>query len=368
MSKQQEIVVEAKRGRRSQRILWIAGPLLVLSIAAYVYLFSGRYAETDNAYVKADVTAVATQIDGRVVEVAVHQNQRVSEGDLLFRLDPEPLRIAVAEAQAGLASTVDAITAARDEFHQAEAALRSADTTLDYAGRELKRQHELRGRGLVAQQAEDNAEQAWSEARARRDSARAAQARARSLLGGDVAAETGSLPSYRAAAAKLAQAELDLAHAELRAPSDGIVGSVAVKVGEYIHAGEAALPLVASDHPWVEANLKETELANVAVGQSAEVRIDAYPGRVFQATVASISPASGAEFSVLPAQNATGNWVKVVQRVPVRLRLLSSAEDAPVLRAGMSAVIRIDTGARNSVFGRWFGGDDGGVRQTAASR
>ena len=165
MSKQQEIVVEAKRGRRSQRILWIAGPLLVLSIAAYVYLFSGRYAETDNAYVKADVTAVATQIDGRVVEVAVHQNQRVSEGDLLFRLDPEPLRIAVAEAQAGLASTVDAITAARDEFHQAEAALRSADTTLDYAGRELKRQHELRGRGLVAQQAEDNAEQAWARAR-----------------------------------------------------------------------------------------------------------------------------------------------------------------------------------------------------------
>jgi membrane fusion protein (multidrug efflux system) len=344
------------RGRFRNRMLWIAGPLLVALAAGWFYITAGRYTSTDNAYVQADQVTIAPQNSGRVVEVAVRENQAVRRGDLLFRLDPEPLRIAVEQMQAQIAAAGDYLNASRDTYRSASADLRSADATLHNNEAQLKRVQELRAKGLVAQKALDDAAAEVATARGTRDSDAATLAKARTLLGGAVDTPLEELSGYRVAMAQLAKARLDLSHAEVRAPIDGTIGKMHLQPGDYLNVGQAAMPLV-SNTLWVEGNFKETDLTNVRVGQPATIEVDTFPGHKWTATVASISPASGSQFSILPAQNATGNWVKIVQRIPVRLAIEMVSHDGMVLRAGMSADVEIDTGKQNSLLGRWTAGD-----------
>ncbi|HMB57907.1 MAG TPA: HlyD family secretion protein [Arenimonas sp.] len=328
--------------RRVPRWLWIAGPLLVLALFAWEFVISSRSVETDNAYVKADRVMISSQVSGRVIEVLVGQNEAVKKGQLLYRIDPAPLKIALAEAEARLAKVADSAGASRAGIRESDAALRSADATLGWAQQEFARQQQLLARGLVAQKALDDARHALSEAQAQRDSMVAAQDKARATLGGKPGSALEQLPDYQEALAVRDQARLDLAHVDVVAPVSGIIGGHDLQAGEYLNVGQVAMPLVATDPVWIEANFKETDLAHLRVGQAATIRVDSYPGVRWRALVASISPASGSEFSVLPAQNATGNWVKVVQRIPVKFQLIDIAADAPVLRAGMSADVKVD--------------------------
>jgi membrane fusion protein (multidrug efflux system) len=342
----------AAKRRWMRTVMWIAGPALVLGIGGWLYLTSGRYASTDNAYVQADRVSIAPQIGGRVVEVDVRENQAVKKGDVLFRIDAEPLEIAVARMQAQADSVKSLLDAARGGYVSAQADVRSSAADLKYKQQQFERMQELRGRGLVAQQALDTAANDLAAARAKQDSNNAAVAKAEGMLGGLPSTPNEDLAGYKLVLAQLAQAKLDLEHATVRAPMEGTVGKTTLQPGDFLAPGQAAMPLVANTL-WVEANFKETDLTHVAVGQPAEIEVDTYPGRKWKARVASISPASGSEFSVLPAQNATGNWVKIVQRIPVRLSIAEPQSDGMILRAGMSTVVAIDTGRQNSVIGRW---------------
>ena len=338
--------------KRGNRILWIAGPLVVAVVAGYFYITAGRYTSTDNAYVQADQVTIAPQIGGRVVEVAVRENQQVHKGDLLFRIDPEPLQIAVAQMEAQIEAAGDYLNASRDSYREASADLRSSDATLRNHEAQLVRIRELRSKGLVAQKALDDATNDVATARGTRDSDAATLAKSKTMLGGAVDTPLTELSGYKVAMAQLAKSKLDLSHAEIRAPIDGTIGKMHLQPGDYLNVGQAAMPLV-SNTLWVEGNFKETDLTHVHVGQAAEIEVDTYPGRKWKATVSSISPASGSQFSILPAQNATGNWVKIVQRIPVRLQIDPTNGDGLILRAGMSADVEIDTGKQNSLLGRW---------------
>jgi membrane fusion protein, multidrug efflux system len=339
------------KSKRGNRLLWIAGPALVLAIGGYFYLTSGQYVSTDNAYVQADRVTIAAQVAGRVSEVLVRENQSVKSGDVLFRIDPEPLQIAVSRAQAQLAAVGDLLAASKDQYAGAAADLRSSDATLSNNERELVRQKELRARGLVAQKALDDAGNEVAVARGKRDSNFAALAKSRNMLGGSVNAKLDDISGYKVMQAELAKAQLDLQHATVRAPFDGVIGKQDLQPGSFLNVGQPAMPLVAANSLWVEANFKETDLTHVVVGQKATIEVDTYPGKKWPARVISISPASGSEFSLLPAQNATGNWVKIVQRIPLRLSIESDDKDM-VLRPGMSANVEIDTGAQHSILGR----------------
>jgi membrane fusion protein (multidrug efflux system) len=328
--------------RRVPRWLWIAGPLLVVAFFGYEWLSSGRAVETTNAYVKADRVMISSQVAGRVLQVAVAQNQPVRKGDLLFKLDAEPLQIALDQAEARLAQIDNTANASRAQVRGADSSIAAASETVRWAEKDLARMQDLAARQLVPRKMLDDARHALAEARSQRDAAQASQSQAAAALGGNLATPSAQLPEYRAALAAVLKARFDLAQASVFAPVNGIIGNHDLQPGEYLNLGQVAMPLVATDPVWIEANFKETDLARMRVGQSAEVRVDSYPGVRWNARVASISPTSGSEFSVLPAQNATGNWVKVVQRIPVKLELTGQANPAQVLRAGMSADVTVD--------------------------
>jgi membrane fusion protein (multidrug efflux system) len=326
--------------------IWIAGPLLVLAFFGWQWFQSSHEVGTNNAYVKAERLMVSAQVSGRVVEVAVQQNQAVKKGALLFRLDDEPLKIALAQAEAKLGEIENSADASRAQVRGAESSIAAANETARWAERDLARMEDLATKQLVPRKMVDDARHALNEARMQRDSAIAEQNQAAAALGGNPGTPLQKLPEYRAAQAAVAKARFDLAQASVYAPEDGIVGTHDLQVGEYLNPGQVAMPLVATAPVWIEANFKETDLARLRVGQPAQVKVDSYPGVKWQARVASISPSSGAEFSVLPAQNASGNWVKVVQRIPVRLELTRPGEHAQVLRAGMSAEVEVHIAAQ----------------------
>jgi len=340
-----EVASTPVRKRRVPIWLWIAGPLAVGGFFGWEWYQSSREIGTDNAYVKAERILIAPQVGGRVVEVAVGQNQPVKKGDLLFRIDAQPLEIAVAQNEALLAHMANAADASRAKVTGTGSSIQAARETLSWAQRDLGRMEQLAGQQLISRKMLDDARHAVAEARTDLADAIADQSEAAATLSGSAGTPTADLPDYRAALAMVEKAKLDLAHAEVRAPVDGIIGTHDLQVGEFLGVGQTAMPLVATDPVWIEANFKETELTKMRVGQPATIEVDSYPGVKWKAHVASIAPASGAEFSVLPAQNATGNWVKIVQRIPVRLEIDGAdRNDAPVLRAGMSAEVKVDLG------------------------
>lgn len=322
--------------------LMLAGPIVVLLIGSWWYLTSGRFVSTDDAYVQAARTMVSSDVAGRVVAVEVHDNQRVAKGQVLFRLDDRNYRIAVEDATAQLAAARLQVRALQATYGQKLADAKAAEETLGYQQREHDRQRQLAASGVAARSTFDQVHNAVQVARQKVVSAQSDLANALAQLGGNPDLPIDQHPSVQRAKAALDKAELDLSHTVVRAQETGIVTKVEqLQVGSYVNAATPVFSMI-SDRIWVEANFKETELTHMRPGQHATVEVDTYPGIVFSATVQSLSPGTGLTFSLLPAENATGNWVKVVQRLPVRLTLDNSDPKVP-LRAGLSATVEIDT-------------------------
>lgn len=334
----------AGRRRRLRLVLLVAGPSAVLLAGLVLWLGGGRYVSTDNAYVRAGKLSITTDVPGIVQEIMVREGERVRIGQLLFRLDPEPYHIALEEARARLASSRLQIEAMRETWRKAVADVGAAEQQAALDQSEFDRQQTLYRDKVAAQAAYDRARFTLQADRQRLAALRQAANVALAGLGGDPDIPPERHPDWLTAKALVDKAARDLARTEVRATVDGIVTNVdSLQPGAYLAAGQAAFSLVADEDVWVEASPKETDLTWVRPGAPATVTIDTYPGRAWTGRVESISPATGAEFSLLPPQNVTGNWVKVVQRIPVRIRL-DRREGDPPLRAGMSAYVVIDTG------------------------
>ncbi|MEZ5852883.1 MAG: HlyD family secretion protein [Hyphomicrobiaceae bacterium] len=343
----------APRGRLLPTLLIaLAGPLAAATLGAYIYLAGGRYVSTDNAYVKADKIAISPEISGRVARVGVVMDQKVEKGALLFEIDAAPYRIALDKAEAQLASATRNVEALRALYKQKTARLKLAEGDEAFNLQMHDRQQQLSSKGVVSQSGMDTAEKNLRNARDQIGIIKQEIAEALAKLGGAPDAATPDHPAVREAKALRDQAALDLERTRIRAPASGVVTNFELQPGEHVTAGKVVFSLVSDEQVWIQANFKETDLTNVKVGQGATVHVDTYPDHDLDAKVASISFATGAEFAVLPPQNATGNWVKVVQRLPVRLRLARS-ESKPSLRAGMSVVVSIDTGHRRQL-PRWL--------------
>ena len=341
-----------EQARRWRLPLMLVAPVLIGAVALYVSLSGGRYAATDDAEVQSARASVASNVPGQVVGIDVHENQFVHAGDTLFRLDPRPFDNAVEEAEAQLASAGQNIQASQASYAQRGAEIQAATSALFYAERELARQTAMAASGVSSQSQLDAAAQAVANDKAQLAGAQQQQASILASLGGQANGPLAQNAAVRTAQASVDRAKLNQSYATVRALQDGIVTRVEqLQVGEFINAGQALFTL-AAPRLWVEANFKEDQLAYMRPGQPATVRIDAYPDRLYRLHVASLSPGTGNSFSLLPAENATGNWVKVVQRLPVRLVFDDDVADLRVpLAAGLSAKVTVDTAHRRTLFG-----------------
>ncbi|HEU4645138.1 MAG TPA: HlyD family secretion protein [Burkholderiales bacterium] len=339
----------AARMRKLVRAVLLLGvPLAALAAGLYYYAEGGGRAETDNAYVKAHLIAVSAEVAGRVVEVAVADNQATQAGQLLFRIDPAPFQVAVARADAQLANVRTEVETLRAEHRVALAEAAEAEARIRFLSVQLERQRRLRERGMVREEAYDEARYNLDAARARLASVREHVARVLAGLGGDPKLHTARHPRVLEAQAERDATALELARTRVHAPAAGTVSNLRLQRGEHVARGTPVFSLVQSGPRWVEANFKETQLTDMRVGQPARVVADAYPGVTWQARVSAIAPATGAEFALLPPQNATGNWVKVVQRVPVHLAI-EQPDQAPELRAGMTVSVSVETGEKRGM-------------------
>ena len=339
------------RVRRLGRVLFLAlGPLVVLTAGGFWYATSGRIVSTENAYVQADHILVTPAVDGMVSKVFVHDNQEVVRDQPLFQVDPMPFRLEMEKTAAELDAIRYEIGSYRAAHRQAEAELKSARKEASFLEKEYERRAKLGGGKALAKVELDRFRHEWQLARQRVPELEEKVRLMLANLGGkrDLAAEEH--PRYRLVDAERAKAALDLERATVRAPASGHVANLDLQAGEYVKEGAPVFSLIADVEPWIEANLKETQLTHVREGQSVTITVDAYPDERWQGTVSGVSAGTGAVFSLLPAQNATGNWVKVVQRIPVRIAIFPK-EHAPALRAGMSATVEIDSGHERALPG-----------------
>lgn len=342
-------IVEAEvKPRRRRKLLLVLVPVVAIIGFAYFYLTSGRYESTDNASLQTGQVAIAANVSGTAIAVEVEENQNVKTGQVLFRIDPDTFQTAVAEAEAQLAATRTDIESLRATYRQYQSDLMAAQVRLTYAQDEATRQQALFDRGFQSQAKYDEAMLAMRTAREAIEGARARMESARAGLSGDVDLPTDRQPSVQRAQASLDRTRLALAYTTVRAPQDGVVTRVhQLQVGSYVTASRPVFVLTGK-RVWVVANFKESQLRYMRVGQPATVTIDAFPDRMLNAHVASFSPGTGNSFSLLPAENATGNWVKVVQRLPIELALDTVPDDLP-LQAGLSAEVTVDTGHRSDL-------------------
>jgi len=323
--------------------LLIGGPLLLAAAALYLYLNGGRYVSTNDAYLRAARVEISANVSGRVVAVAVHDNQVVHAGDVLFRLDPRPFHIAVDAARARLAAARLRVKSLQATYLQRRADEKAAAETLAYQRKELAREKKLAESNLSSARELDRQKHALQSARQALTAARQQTASAFADLGGNPHAPVDSHPGVQQALAALDQARLNLSYAVVHAPIDGVVAKVEqLQTGDYIKAAAPLFALVSQKDMWVEANFKETDMTHIHAGQSASISVDAFPGVKYTGKVASTSPGTGADFSLLPPENSSGNWVKVVQRVPVRISI-NRPGNAMALAAGMSVTAEVDT-------------------------
>ena len=334
----------ARRRRLLRPALMLGGVAAVMAGALSYWINGGQVVSIDNAYVRADKLSVATDVSGLVASVPVHEGEAVRKGDVLFRLNPRPFGIALNAAEANLAQTRLQLEAMQRDYRrmQNDVAVKQAQVGMDQA--RFDRANGLVGHGDVSRQIYDDARFQLLADQHGVEAAKGVAEVQLARLGGDASADVTRLPEYQQAAAKVAEAERQLNDSVVRASMDGVVTGVSdLQPGSYLAAGTAAFGLVSTDHVWVDANPKETELTWVHAGDPVSLTVDTYPGRTWHGVVDSVSPASGSEFSILPAQNSSGNWVKVVQRIPMRIKVERRAGDPP-LRSGMSVVADVDTG------------------------
>ncbi|HEX4614444.1 MAG TPA: HlyD family secretion protein [Stellaceae bacterium] len=338
---------QAPRAPRRGWLRWALFLLLpiVLIAGGYWYVTGGQVMSTDDAYVDADKVGVSTDVSGIVKEVDVTENEHVEGGRVLYRLDDLPFRLALQRAGAQVGMVADSLNALKANYRDMQAQILQAQHDIDYYDREFRRQQTLLSTGAAAQVAFDTARRNLLNAQQKLASLNQQLAAIAANLNGDPNAPIEKHPQYLDAVAQRDEAQRQLDHTVVKAPFTGIVTNVyAIARGKYLAASTTAFYLVASDHVWVDANPKETELTYVRPGQPVTVTVDTYPGTKWHGTVESISPAAAQEFSLLPPQNTSGNWVKVVQRIPMRVRVDTSESDLPTLRAGMSVDVGVDTG------------------------
>jgi membrane fusion protein (multidrug efflux system) len=349
----EEDEAEAERPSRRKRwrtILLLLGPVVLLLGGLAYYLQGGQYETTDNAYLQSGQVSVSPNVSGRVIAVEVENNQHVHKGDVLFRIDPEPYETAVAEAKAALAGARTDVASLRANYAQGQAELAAAQDKLHFAEREAARQKELLAEGISSQSQYDQAVLAAQNARAAIRTAEQANKAIAAQLTGSVSAPVSDQPAVARTSAALERAKLNLGYTVVRASKDGIVTKVdQLQVGDYVNAGEPVFTLV-GNRMWVQANFKENQLQYMRLGQPATIEVDAFPDLELHGHLSSFSPGTGNSFSVLPAENATGNWVKVVQRLPVEITIENVPADIP-LHAGLSVEVTVDTGHERRLFG-----------------
>jgi membrane fusion protein (multidrug efflux system) len=338
------------RKTRLQRLRWPLMSLAAVAVlggGAYFYVTSGWYQSTDDAYAQAATVSISANVAGRVSEIEVRDNEIVQRGATLFRLDDAPFRIAVGDAAAHLADTRLQIESLKSTYRQRQVELRAAQDTQAYAQQQYDRQSRLLVSGIASQAQFDQAAHALDAARQQVANVQQQIGVALANLGGDPNIAPERHPLVAQAQAALDRAQLNLSYTVISAPTDGVVSKVELlQVGNAIAASAPVFALVSTRDVWIEANFKEVQLARMRPGQAATVEIDRYPGRRFPAEVTSVSPSTGSQFSLLPPENATGNWVKVVQRVPVRLQL-THVDAGFLLQAGLSANVTVDTRSRD---------------------
>ena len=338
-------MAEPERASLLSRLRWplmIGGPVIVLAIVAWFVITGGRYQSTDDAYVQADRTPVSSSVSGRVVEVDVKENQHVEAGQVLFKLDSQTFAAALEDAQAQLAAAKLQIGAQKAAYGQQVASVQAAQETIDYTAREAVRDKALANAGVISRQQYDQAVHAADQAKAQAGAVREQAVGALATLGGNPNIAVNAHPTVMQAQAMLDRAKLNLSYTTIVAAQSGIVTHVdQMPVGTFINAAQPVFWLV-SGEPWVEANYKENQLAKMHIGQPVDIKVDAVPGQTFRGYVASFSPGTGTTFSALPAQNGTGNWVKVVQRLPVRINFDRPPPDM-ASHAGLSAKTKVDT-------------------------
>lgn len=338
---------------------------VALVVGGYYYVTGGQVMSTDNAYVRADMVGVSTDVSGIVSSIEVHDNEVVKKGQVLFRLKGESFRIALAGAQAQLGTVRNQVLTLKASYDQAVAQIAQAEADIPFYQTQFKRQQDLASSAAASRAAYDSAKHDLDAGLQKVAVAKAAAQAMLAQLGNDPNQTVEQNPFYLQAQAGVDSAQRDLNDTIVRAPFDGIVTNVSsLQVGSYLQASQPGFSLVSTSNVWISAMPKETELTYVRPGQPVTITVDTYPGVEWKGKVASISPASGSSFSLLPAQNTSGNWVKVVQRIPMRISIDDMA-GRPPLRVGMSVTADIDTGhARGlpdfvtNLFGRFPGGKD----------
>jgi membrane fusion protein, multidrug efflux system len=333
---------------RLRRPLLILVPVLLIAAGAAYYLASEPYVSTDDAFVRAAKESINARVAGQVVDIAVKDNQRVARGQLLFKIDPQPYQIAIDQAAARLDGARLQINELKATYRQQVAQLQSANASVDFDVLEYARQQALVHDNWTPRQVFERADMNLKVARQQVASDAQQIANTVAALDGDPDIEIDRHPSVRAAQAQLDQARLNLSYATVVAPDDGMVARVDdLQVGDFVNPGASVFSLMSVRRIWIEANFRETGLTHMRPGQAAVIHVDAYPDRIFNAHVVSMSPGTGSDFAVLPPENATGNWVKVIQRLPVRLELDSIDPDQSLF-SGISVTVQVDTGCRRT--------------------
>jgi len=349
-----------KKRRMGRFFLMFALPAALIIGGGYVWVTGGRYQETENANLQQAKVSIASDTAGRIVQVAISDHQLVKQGDLLFAIDPEPYRIALAQADAAVAAARLNVEQLRAAYSQSMAQEKSASSEVDYAQSQYDRAADLAQKGINAKSSLDQARNDLDKAKQQVAVAQQGIVSAKAALGGNPDIETDKHPTVMSALAARDKAAYDLAQTTVKAPADGVISQASsFKVGQFVGSGTPLFSLVETGDTWIDANFKETQLTNMKPGQKAEIVVDTYPGKTFEAMVKAIGAGTGAEFSLLPAQNATGNWVKVTQRIPVRLEL-TDPDAKMALRTGMSASVTVDTGVARgfpAIFGHAKAGE-----------
>jgi membrane fusion protein (multidrug efflux system) len=337
--------------RRYRRfVLLVVLPIAAIAGGITFYLQGGRYVTTDDAYVGAQKVLITPDISGKIINIVVKEGQLVNKGDVLFEIDPVPFRLAVDQAKAALeqARTTHDNLVANIKIYQQMADL--MQQTIDLKQKDVDRKSTLARSSFGSQLDLDNASSALVTARAEYAFVQQQMSSAKTQLLGNVELPIEQFPPYYQAEAALGIAQRNLDHTEMRAPMDGIATQVdQIQLGRFVVAGTPVFSVIDIANPWVDANPKESDFTNVAVGQPVELDVDAFPGHHFKGTIGSLSPGTGAQFAILPPQNATGNFVKVVQRVPVRIYFDKGDKLVSKLKAGMSVDVSIDTGHKRSL-------------------
>jgi membrane fusion protein (multidrug efflux system) len=335
----------AARRLLMRAVMWSL-PFLAVAVAVFFWMTSGRYVTTDNSYVKGDRVFLATEIAAPIVEVAVHENEHVSRGQLLYKLDDQPYRIQLARIESEIESQRAEIQGLKASWRTKREEIKSAESQEVYAQQDFDRQKDLVERKITAAAKFDESRMALDVAKRRVTAAQEDLTRIEAALAGDPKIKIDDHPKVKQLFAMREDALLNLRRTIISAPMDGIVQKVLVP-GSYAIMGVPSIAVIADTDLWIEANFKETELTRVRVGQPVTITVDTYPDMKCSGKVTSLSQVTGAEFAVLPPQNANGNWVKVVQRIPLRTSV-TCQEGGPGLRIGMSTTIEIDTGYRRS--------------------